>query len=145
MRTVFLIFRLICYAAFVVVTLGMVGMLVFGHSGICPSFSTGSIRCDSAIAQQLAELTMGILLVSAFTGLPVLLALLGLFFAIRAAVPALERAYRKIRPRPEGSEARREQQGARQQLARMGKIIAYLMVAIIVCGVIAGIYDASTR
>ena len=145
MRAVFLIFRLICYAAFVVVTLGMVGMLVLSHPEICPSFSTGSIRCQSAFLQELAELTMGILLVSAFTGLPLLLALLGLIFAIRAAVPAIERAYRKIRPRPERSEAPPEQRGARQQLARMGKIIAYIMVAIIVCGVIAGIYDASTR
>ncbi len=145
MSTLFLIFRIICYVALGVVTLGVVGMLVLSNPEICSSFSTGSISCTSEGVEELAKLTMGILLVSAFTGVPVLLALLGLFFAIRAATPAMARTYRKIRPGPEGSEAQAEERSALQKVGRAGKVMAYILAAFFLSAVIAGIYEASFR
>ncbi len=145
MSMVFLIFRVICYAALGIEIAGVVGMLVLSHPEVCSSFSTGSITCRSEGVEELAKLTMGILLVSAFTGVPVLLALLGLFFAVRAATPAMGRTYRKIRPRPEGSEAQAEERGALQKVGRAGKVMAYILAAFFLSAVIAGIYEASFR
>ena len=103
MSTAFLIFRIICYVALGIVTFGMLAMIVLSNPEFCSSFSTGSISCKSEGLEELAKLSMGILLVSTFTGLPVLLAMIGTFFAARAATPAIVRTYRKIRPKPAAS------------------------------------------
>lgn len=143
MGLVFLIFRIVCYAALGVVIAGVVGMLVLSHPEVCSSFSTGSISCRSEGVEELAKLTMGILLVSAFTGVPVLLALFGLFFALRAATPAIVRTYRRIRPLPVGSQEQAEERTALQKVGRAGKIMAYILGAFFLSAIIAGIYQAS--
>lgn len=120
-------------------------MLVLSHPEICSSFSTGSISCASEGMEALAKLTMGILLASAFTGLPVLLALFGLFFAGRAAMPALVRTYRKVRPKPEGSEEPATERTAGQKLLLAGKIFVYMMATFFAIAAIAGLYGASLR
>ncbi|MEM1200768.1 MAG: hypothetical protein AAGI06_15820, partial [Pseudomonadota bacterium] len=104
MSVLFLIFRIVCYGALGVVALGFLGMIVFSQPDMCSSFSTGSISCKSPTIEELAQLTMGLLLVSVFTGVPILLALAGLFFAVRDAAPHFMRAYRKFRPLPTVSE-----------------------------------------
>ncbi len=139
MSTIFLIFRVICYLALAVLTLGVVGMLVLSSPEFCSSFSTGAISCKSEGLEELARLTMGILLASVFTGVPVLLAFTGLIFALRAVAPAITRSYRKAGA---NSDAPGEQP-ARGKLGRAGRIIAYLIGAFFISAIIAGIYEAS--
>lgn len=71
--------RLLCYLGLVFVLSGIVAWAaVQGH---CPRFDTGAISCDSAQMQSLAEWAMSVILISVFTGLPLLLALGGLIYA----------------------------------------------------------------
>ena len=123
----------------------MLAMIVLSNPEFCSSFSTGAITCKSEGLEELAKLSMGILLVSTFTGLPVLLALIGLFFAVRAAVPALVRTYRKIRPKPIASGPPPQQRTALQKLGRAGRFFAYFLAAFVASAIIAGIYEASFR
>ncbi|MEM7426180.1 MAG: hypothetical protein AAF441_08790 [Pseudomonadota bacterium] len=81
---VFKLFRWVCYAALIIVAGAFVLMIALGSSELCSSLSTGSIRCSSPTAQTLAELSFGIVLISVFTGIPTLFALLGVVFLIRA-------------------------------------------------------------
>lgn len=122
-------------------------MLVLSHPEVCSSFSTGSISCRSEGLEELATLTMGILLVSAFTGLPVLLALFGVFFALRAAAPKIAQLYRRIRPAPPASaetpDTSPQERTALQKLGRVGKIVAIIIGLFFLTAVIAGIYEAS--
>lgn len=143
MSTVLFLFKIICYAALAIVTAGIVGMLVLSNPEICSSFSTGAISCKNQGVEELAKLTMGILLVSAFTGLPVLLALIGLFFAARAARPAIARTYRKIRPKAETPDAPQAPRTMVQKLGRAGKIMLYILGAFVLSAMVAGIYEAS--
>lgn len=145
MSTFFLIFRFVCYGALAIVLLGFFGMFVFSQPEVCSSFSTGAISCKSPALEEAAKLTMGLLLVSVFTGLPVLLALIGLFFAVRATAPILVQSYRKFRPptaAPESDPAGRSILG---KLALAGKILLYIFGAFVLSAIIAGIYEASFR
>ncbi len=149
MRTLFLILRIVCYGALAVVALGFLGMIVFSQPDMCSSFSTGSISCKSPAIEELAKLTMGLLLVSVFTGLPIVLALGGVFFAVRDASPHLVRAYRRIRPLPaaaEGvSQAAATKRSAAGKLALTGKVLLYVFGAFFLSAIIAGLYEASFR
>ena len=79
----FLLFRLICYLALVVVVLGFATAFILPGTGACSDLGTGGVKCSSPFYQSLGEYALGVMLVSAFTGFPVLLALAGAFFAIR--------------------------------------------------------------
>ena len=122
-------------------------MFVVSHPEVCSSFSTGSISCKSDAWEEFAQLIMGILLVSVFTGFPVLLALFGVFFALRAAAPKITQLYRKIRPASPASagatDASAQERTALQKLGRAGKIMAIVIGLFFLTAVIAGIYEAS--
>lgn len=81
-RKLFLgLLRLLCYLGLVFVLSGIAAWAaVQGH---CPRFDTGAIRCDSAQFQSLAEWAMSVILISVFTGVPLLLALGGLVFGVK--------------------------------------------------------------
>ncbi len=149
MSTAYLILRFICYAALAVVTLGIAGMFVVSHPEVCSSFSTGAISCRSEGVEELATLIMGILLVSAFTGVPVLLALFGLFFLLRAAAPKIAQLYRMGRPaQPAANEVPdtgAPQRTALQKLGRAGKVVAIILGLFFLSAVLAGIYQASVQ
>ncbi|MEM8687116.1 MAG: hypothetical protein AAGF81_07290 [Pseudomonadota bacterium] len=149
MSTFFLVFRYVCYGALVTLLLGFLGVIVFSQPEMCSSFSTGAISCRTPAFEELAKLTMGLLLVSVFTGFPVLLALIGLFFAARAAAPFLLRIYRKFRPLPPVPEGVSQSPAARRsglgRLALTGKILLYAFGAFFLSAIVAGIYEASFR
>ena len=72
--------RVLCYLGLAFVLSGLLAwMAAQGH---CPRFDTGAIRCDGAQFHALAEWAMSVILLSAFTGVPLLLALGGLVFAL---------------------------------------------------------------
>jgi len=80
-RTILMgLLRLACYLGLVFVLSGLLaGLAAQGH---CPRFDSGAVRCDSASFQSLAEWAMSVILLSVFTGVPLLLALGGLVFAL---------------------------------------------------------------
>ena len=149
MSTLFLVFRVVCYGALATVLLGLFGLIVFSQPEVCSSFSTGAISCKTPALEELAKLTMGLLLVSVFTGLPVLLALIGLFFAVRASVPHMVRFYRRFKPLPAAPEGGPQGDPATRsilgKLALTGKILLYVFGAFFLSAVVAGIYEASFR
>ena len=76
--------KAICYLALFILAAALAAMIVLSEAGYCSSLSSASIACRPGFAQTLAELSFGILLISAFTGIPTLFALGGVIFAIRA-------------------------------------------------------------
>ena len=79
----FLLFRLICYVVLVVVVVGFGAMIILTSTGACPQLGTGGVTCSTPFYQSLGEFSLGVMLVSVFTGFPLLLAFTGVFFAIR--------------------------------------------------------------
>lgn len=81
-RIVGFLARLFGYASLATV-LAAVAILVFiGQTNVCPTFNEGRVACASPFYQGLGEFAMGVMLIAVFTGLPILLALMGLVFAI---------------------------------------------------------------
>ena len=79
----YLILRLICYCALAIVVAGFASFALLGALDVCPRLDTGSISCNTQFLEGLAEFSLAVMLVSVFTGLPLLLALAGLFFLAR--------------------------------------------------------------
>lgn len=99
-KLLLLLLRWVCYAGLLYLLSGVVALMA--TQGHCPRFDTGAIQCDSPWAQDWAGYAMGVTLVTAFTGVPLLLALGALIFIGRdllawrrrrraAASPAAER------------------------------------------------------
>lgn len=72
--------RVLCYLGLVFVLSGVAAWAA--AQGHCPRFDSGAVSCDSAEMQNLAEWAMSVILISVFTGVPLLLALGGLIFAM---------------------------------------------------------------
>ncbi len=79
----YLLLRLVCYAALILVVLGFGSVIVLSLTQACSRIDTGAIVCSSETYKQIGEFGMGVMLVTVFTGLPMLLALGGVFFLIR--------------------------------------------------------------
>lgn len=124
------IFKWICYAALIVVAGGFLGMLVLSAGDFCSSLSTGSIKCGSETAQSLAELSFGIVLITIFTGIPGLLALGGVIFAIIAL-------FRRFGPEPPEPEEDGTEPPSR--LKYYGKIALYIFLGYIALAVVGGV------
>ena len=85
-----ILLRLLCYSGLLLI---IAALIAFGIvSDHCPQMSTGSISCDTIWATDLAHFVMTVTLITAFTGIPLLLAVGGLVFLIRAV-----RAWRRRR------------------------------------------------
>lgn len=76
----YLLLRLLCYAALVLVVLGFGSVIVLSVTDACSRLDTGAIECASDMHKQIAEFGMGVMLVTAFTGLPAIMAIAGFFF-----------------------------------------------------------------
>ncbi len=83
-KVLFLILRIVCYLALVLVLSSIVALVVAMTFGECAQGSGGGIDCTSSLAQGVVDAAFGMLLLSVFTGFPALLALGGIFFLIRA-------------------------------------------------------------
>lgn len=80
---VFLLFRLVCYLALAVVLLGFGASFLLPLTGACSSISTGGVVCSSPFYKQLGDFSLGVMLITVYTGLPGLLALAGIYFVLR--------------------------------------------------------------
>lgn len=89
----YLVFRVVCYCALALVVAGFGSFMVLGALDVCPRLDTGSIQCNMPFQEEVAHFGMGVMLISVFTGAPLLLAMAGLFFAVRGL-------YRRFGPEP---------------------------------------------
>jgi hypothetical protein len=83
MRILAILLKLICYAALAFVAAGIAALVFVSQMGGCPRLDEGSVQCISPFYESLGSYGLGIVMVSAFTGLPALLAIGGLVFLIR--------------------------------------------------------------
>ena len=79
----YLIARVICYCALALVVAGFGSFFLLGALDVCPRLDTGEISCNTPFQESVASYGMGIMLISVFTGIPLLLAMAGLFFLVR--------------------------------------------------------------
>ena len=82
-RVLFLILRIVCYLVLVMVVGSVVALVAAMTFGGCTQ-SGDSIACTSSVAQGAANAANITLLTFSFTLVPLLLALGGIFFLIRA-------------------------------------------------------------
>jgi hypothetical protein len=83
MRYLLLVLKLLCYVALAVVLAGLVAAGIVAQTGGCPRFDEAGVQCISPFYEQLGSFAMAVLLVSVFTGVPVILAIVGLVFLLR--------------------------------------------------------------
>lgn len=93
-RPLLLILKVVSYAALAIVLGGIAAVTFVNASGVCPRFDEGAVQCTSPIYETIGGIGLFVVLVSAFTGLPFILAVTGFVFLVRD-VAALAR-----RPRP---------------------------------------------
>ena len=82
MRWLRLLAEIVSYLCLLVVASGIGAAVYAATSGLCPQFSTAGIRCVTPFARQVADYGFSVVLVSTFTGFPVLFALAGIGFLI---------------------------------------------------------------
>ncbi|MFI4996009.1 MAG: hypothetical protein ACHQAQ_09530 [Hyphomicrobiales bacterium] len=83
MRPIVLILKLLCYAALGLLLAGIAALVYVAKTGGCPRFDEGAVECISPFYQSLGNFGEGVVLVTAFTGLPGFLAIAGLVFLVR--------------------------------------------------------------
>ena len=116
-RILLIVLRVTCYAALAVVAAGIGTMIALSASGVCPVFNEGSISCNSEAATGLARFSMTVMLLTAFTGVPALLALGGLVFLVRDCA----RLFGRVRP---------------------ATLALYALALIVLAGIVAGVIGA---
>lgn len=82
MRWFRLIIEIICYLGALFALSGIVALSYTIASGLCPRFDTGMISCKTPFAKSVADYAMGVTLVTAFTGIPLLFLLGAIGFVI---------------------------------------------------------------
>lgn len=75
-----ILLRLACYAGLLLVAAGFAALYV--AQGDCPRLDTGAVICNSAWSQDLGNFALSVMLISFFTGVPLVLALGGLIYLI---------------------------------------------------------------
>ena len=79
MRRLFkFVWKLVCYIALIVVTAGVASLIVVSYLGDCPSLNESMVQCRSPFYESLGRFGMGVTLITVFTGLPGILAIIGL-------------------------------------------------------------------
>ncbi len=78
-----LLLRVICYAALAIVVFGAIALFAPFILGLCQNASGGTIKCTDPTYRWFFETGFTIVMMSIFTGVPSLLALGGIGFAIR--------------------------------------------------------------
>ena len=89
-KALYLILRIVCYLALALIAGSIVALMVVGTFGNCAQGGE-SFDCASPFMQGLGNAANIVMLTSVFTGLPMLLALGGIFFLIRSGF----RSFRK--------------------------------------------------
>ncbi len=148
----YLLLRLLCYAALVLVVLGFGSVIVLSVTDACSRLDTGAIVCASDMHKQIAEFGMGVMLVTAFTGLPAIMAIAGFFFLVvkvyrrftagrphpLATDPAAAASVDAPTHRPRDREAGQKSGTGMLVLKAVGVVMAALILLGIVAGILGG-------
>ena len=87
MRTALLLFRYVSYVALAVVGSATLLILLFDALNLCPGFSANTgLSCGGAWYEGLANIAMGIVMMSLLSLVPAVLAIAGLIFAVKDLV-----------------------------------------------------------
>lgn len=88
-------FRVLSYAALLVVgvALGTISYLL--SSGGCSRIDTGSVLCTEASTQEIANFALSVALITAFTGIPAVLAQAGVLYLARDIWRLIRRIFRR--------------------------------------------------
>lgn len=78
-----LVFKAICYLALAIVLSGIAAILIVEGFSLCRALDDPARQCSSAFGSALVTWGTGVLMLTVFTGLPALLALLGIVFLVR--------------------------------------------------------------
>lgn len=80
----FLLLRLICYAALVIVFAAGLSLIVVSLNGQCPRINSGiGVTCATRFSQRLADFGLDVMGYTLDRGYPIVLAVLGLIFFMR--------------------------------------------------------------
>jgi hypothetical protein len=90
-------FRALCYLALAALVGAVAAMSYLTISGLCDTIHTGMVSCVSDGARAAANAAMSVMLIGAFTGVPVLLAFCGFILLVRDGW----RLFRRVRPSPD--------------------------------------------
>ncbi|MCW2306767.1 hypothetical protein [Rhodobium gokarnense] len=82
-KLAYLALKIASIAALILVVAGIGSLVAVTMLDACPTLNEGAIRCTSGTAQGFAEFGMTVLLLTVFTGIPGLLAVIGLGFLVR--------------------------------------------------------------
>ena len=82
-HALFLLLRLICYPALAMMLAAGVALGVVWVNGQCPPFDEIGVTCATKFSQRLADFGLAIALFSAMTGIPVILALGGVWLMVQ--------------------------------------------------------------
>jgi len=81
------LFRLVCYAALAVIGAAVLVVALTEAFNLCPGYSANTgLSCGGAWYEGLANVAMGIVMMSLLTLVPAVLAVAGLIFAVIALV-----------------------------------------------------------
>jgi hypothetical protein len=84
MRTLLRLFRILCYIAFAVVGTAAVIVAITETFNLCPGFSANTgLSCGGAWYEGIANVAMGIVMMSLLSVAPAVLAIAGLIFALK--------------------------------------------------------------
>ena len=81
-RLIWIIARIICYAALALVIVGAASFFVPYWLELCSNQAGGTIRCTDPLYRTMAEFGFTVVMLSVFTGIPTLLSLGALIFAV---------------------------------------------------------------
>lgn len=81
LRLFLVVVRLVAYPALLIVLVGFAGLVVLPMTGLCVSNGPG-FTCESETAQNFADFILSVLLLSVFTGFPLLLAAVGVIVSV---------------------------------------------------------------
>jgi len=79
----YLLLRIVCYPALVVVLAAGLALIFVSLNGQCPSISEIGVTCVTALSQYAADFGLGVVGFALNTGFPIVLALGGLIFLMR--------------------------------------------------------------
>ena len=87
MQLILLLIRILCYGAFVFVGFGVFVTLLIEALNACGGFSANTgLSCGGAWYEGLANIAMGIVMMSLLSLVPAVLAIAGLIFAVKDLV-----------------------------------------------------------
>ncbi len=139
LKLLFLVFRSLCYAALAVIVVAFAILIYLSVTDSCTSLGFDIINCEAPFDKNLAEYAISVVLLTVFTGLPGILAILGVIFATRS----LYRKYGSTSPKHPAQTVDGDKQDGHDHAGwkLFGKIVALVLAVFFVAGIIAGILE----